>query len=390
MLPPHQSNSSRAAARRTVAVLATVFLASACGGNDASVVAGPQLAAESAASFERSSRKPASLHVYARYGSTCILDEVNVATCWGWNREGRHGDGTLVDQLLPTPVSGGLKFSALGLGDATTCGLTLAGAAYCWGADGIRWPWQTDYRLAPKLVTGGDVFSFLSSGDVSACGITTGGETKCWPLLLVDVMIPAVVSGAPAFVSLVQGYDHKCGLTARGSASCWGYNPFGQVGDGSSGNSIATPTEVPGGHRVSALAAGFFHTCGVEKSGAAWCWGSNFFGALGDGTTTDRSTPTRVSTTLKFEQISAGNAHTCALTKDGSAYCWGIRAGPNGEQTMAPAAVPGGLRFREITAGGHTCGVTRDDLVYCWGSNSWGEVGDGTTLPRLTPTLVQR
>lgn len=336
------------------------------------------------------------LHVYARYGGTCVLDEQGTASCWGWNREGRNGDGTLVDQLLPTPVSGGLTFASLAANDATTCGLTPAGRVYCWGADGVRWPWQTDYRLEPRLVTGADVFAFMSWSDWNGCGITTQAETKCWPVMLADVYTPQTVAGAPDLVTLAQGNDFQCGLTRRGEAFCWGYNSSGQVGSGSTDVSVATPTQIGGSLRFEAITGGFAHACALDRHGVAYCWGMNFFGSLGDGTTTNRNTPTPVATSLRFEKISGGNSHTCALTKDGTAYCWGSGwSGQLGNEVLGGTTEPtvsvaGELRFREISAGGvHTCGVTRDDEVYCWGNNSWGEIGDGTTTARTTPTKVQ-
>ena len=339
------------------------------------------------------------VHVYARYGGTCILDAQGVASCWGWNREGRHGDGTLTDQPLPTPVSGGLTFVSLAAADHTTCGLTTDGAVYCWGADGDRLPEQTDYRLEPKRVTGNDVFAAMSSSDWNACGITTRGDTKCWPLFYTDVFTPQSLAGAPALLSFSTpgSTSTLCGLAARGKAYCWGANSFGQAGIGSPGSDLPSPTAVVGGIRFEQLTGGFLHTCGVDRRGTAYCWGYNYFGGLGDGTTTDRSAPTPVSTTLQFTQISGGNSHSCGLTKDGSVYCWG--SGYSGQlglglyvQTTAPTTpVPGGLQFKEISAGGtHSCGVTRGDQVYCWGDNSWGQLGDGTTISRTEPTLVQQ
>jgi alpha-tubulin suppressor-like RCC1 family protein len=54
-----------------------------------------------------------------------------------------------------------------------------------------------------------------------------------------------------------------------------------------------------------------------------------------------------------------------------------------------PTLVAGGLRFLEVYAGGaHSCGITTTNRAYCWGSNSFGQLGDGTTTQRLTPVPV--
>ena len=97
-------------------------------------------------------------------------------------------------------------------------------------------------------------------------------------------------------------------------------------------------------------------TCGVTPDHRAYCWGDNFLGQLGDGTTTDRLTPVAVAGGLRFREVSTGFVHTCGVTPDDRAYCWGLNAsGQLGDGTttnrLTPVAVAGGLRFRQVTAG---------------------------------------
>jgi alpha-tubulin suppressor-like RCC1 family protein len=143
------------------------------------------------------------------------------------------------------------------------------------------------------------------------------------------------------------------------------------------------------------VSGGNFHTCGVTTDSRLYCWGRNFYGELGDGTTTDRLKPVPVATTLRFREVSAGNFFNCALTTDYRAYCWGWNGmGGLGDGTttnrLKPVAVAGGRRFRQITTGSyHTCAVGyTDNRGYCWGSNSDGQAGDGTTTGRLRPVAV--
>ncbi len=142
------------------------------------------------------------------------------------------------------------------------------------------------------------------------------------------------------------------------------------------------------------LAAGWYHTCGVASDGRAWCWGLNRDGALGDGTTTDRSIPTAVLTTLRFRQISAGAFSTCGITTDDRAVCWGfggdgqLGTGTTGRR-LTPVAVAGTRRFRDVRVGyRHACAVTFADVAFCWGDNPTGQLGDGTTTRRLKPARV--
>ena len=106
--------------------------------------------------------------------------------------------------------------------------------------------------------------------------------------------MPVAVSGGLTFTALAlgQGGEHTCGLVSGGAAYCWGLNNGGSLGDGSQTMRL-TPVAVSGGLEFNELAVGT-HTCGLVRGGAAYCWGLNRFGALGDGSTTNRFTPVAV------------------------------------------------------------------------------------------------
>lgn len=172
-----------------------------------------------------------------------------------------------------------------------------------------------------------------------------------------------------------------------------GSNFNGQLGDGTSIDRL-TPTQVAGELAFTSIALGAFDTCG-PSAGAAYCWGYNGDGQLGDGTIANRLTPTLVSGELTFTSVVPGWFHSCGVTSGGTAYCWGRNDfGQVGDGTttnrLTPAQVAGGLTFTSTAAMGasYSCGLTSGVTAYCWGYNLGGQLGDGTTTNRVTPTLV--
>ena len=116
------------------------------------------------------------------------------------------------------------------------------------------------------------------------------------------VSYPGQATTAPALSSLTAGGDRTCGLDASGAAWCWGNNVDGALGDGTTASRpIAAP--VSGGLTFSALRTGPNSVCGSTTSGEIWCWGLNTFGQVGDGTTTSRLVPVRVSLTPVAQSI---------------------------------------------------------------------------------------
>ena len=141
--------------------------------------------------------------------ATCALTKTGAAYCWGYQRNG----ATIAS---PEAVKGGLTFTRLTHG----CALATDGAAFCVepGADGLA-----AVAMAPG-------FTFTDIGVAShyfLCGLTAAGAVYCWGTLYDDfggatVVEPTALGGGLTFTSLsAYGSDNMCGITTAGVAYCW-------------------------------------------------------------------------------------------------------------------------------------------------------------------------
>jgi alpha-tubulin suppressor-like RCC1 family protein len=227
----------------------------------------------------------------------------------------------------------------------------------------------------------------VPSGEVAVQVSIAGLPTPATATLL-------VLPSGPRFSAIGAGGGFTCGIVRDEGAFCWGSGIGGLLGVGAELNHSPVPLRVSGGAAFRAIGVGRLHACALDPGGAAFCWGRNGSGQLGDGTMTPRPAPVPVAGGMAFTAISAGGFHTCGLVAGGEAWCWGENAlGQLGVADTGVSAVPlpvaGGLRFSSISAGGfHTCGLTADGQAWCWGTNGHGELGTGTRENSSVPVRV--
>lgn len=336
---------------------------------------------------------------------TCALLETGAVKCWGGSGIGQHGGN---NQGLPLDVfglaSGVQKVVA---GKAHSCALMNTGSVKCWGSnrDGQLGGDVLGTRLRPIEVTGLDSrVTALAAGGSHTCALLKTGEVRCWGsgrygqlghgVTTERSPIPVAVSGLESkAVHIVATSSATCALLDTGEVVCWGYRH-----DGTGGYDL-TPTRINGlPGTVVDMEAGSATICvRLEQTGSPHsrmaCWGSDAYGALGDGPTssTGRTPVTPLGLDRGVDAIAAGGSHTCALHKDGRLLCWGDDAegqlgnGGVSPQLDSPGYVAGlDVAIDSIVAGGsHTCALLQSGAVQCWGSDEWGQIGVGVPETRL-------
>jgi len=353
------AGTTRAGLRRLAVPAALISLAAGLG----SVVAAPHAALASSQGASS---------ISAGDAQSCAIER-GKAYCWGDNELGELGDGSTASSSVPVAVDtrgvlAGKTLTQITTSGGHTCALDHVGAAYCWG--------RNDNGQ-------------LGDGSTADSSVPVAVDTY------------GVMAGQ-ALTRITAGVWHTCALDRAGAAYCWGWDQYGQLGDGSTADSsVPVAVDTSGalaGKTLTQITVGLVHTCALDSTGAAYCWGDSSYGELGDRSNTGSSVPVAVDTSgaladKTLTQITAGWLHVCALDSTGAVYCWGYNAyGELGDGSIGfstnssvPVAVDtsgvlAGKTLTQITAGSvHTCALDTAGAAYCWGFNAYGGLGAGTT-----------
>ncbi|HYF40331.1 MAG TPA: hypothetical protein VD930_11620, partial [Gemmatimonadales bacterium] len=244
----------------------------------------------------------------------------------------------------------------LAANDTEVCALNNQGAVYCW--------WISEQTLAPRRKFQGlTATGVYGNSGRRTCIIAEDTTVACQDFFSEAETVEP--TGGRTFVTLAVGDYHTCGLTAAGAAWCWGDNTHGQLGDGTTTNRAAAVL-VQGGHSFSQITAGLWHTCGLTTAGAIYCWGRGSAGSMGDDNRDESSQPVDVDGAPELTQLGDG---TCALDAAGAAWCWPRSLEVQGAQQITGASGLVSLRT--------PCGLRATGEMLCWGYNYYGWFGNG-------------
>lgn len=246
----------------------------------------------------------------------CALATSGDIYCWGDYDFNVRGTGGPVEHdwnLIPNLVVGGWAFKGLATGIWHSCGLATNGEALCWGRPSQVGMLDPPIRNGgcglpvscvdhPVRADGGRQFRQLEAGVVT-CGIDGQERLYCWGFngtgavgdgSTIDRIEPVQIDVPGGVTTIAVGLRYTCAISTREVTYCWGANGNSRLGTGRPEQILASPTAVLTPAPLLSLAVGSSHTCGLDASGAAWCWGLNSFGQLGTGDTTRSPVPTRV------------------------------------------------------------------------------------------------
>ncbi|NDG84787.1 MAG: choice-of-anchor D domain-containing protein, partial [Proteobacteria bacterium] len=229
---------------------------------------------------------------------------------------------------------------------------------------------------------------------VAASPTTTGTLTStlnrtCTQSTLTGVSLTS--SGFSGSVSAVTlGDSQTCALISDGTIRCWGSNTYGQLGDGTTTQRL-TPIAVSGISTATSVVMGTSHTCALLSDSTVKCWGRNdALQSGGTSTTTNSVTPTQIQRSAGtpltgVSSIAAGANHTCAVLNSGTVFCWG-QASVNGTASSSTYALQiSNITDASTSAGaiaggsGFACAVRTGGGVRCWGLNAIKQLGNNTT-----------
>lgn len=302
----------------------------------------------------------------------------------------------LTGASLPVASASISKVSA---GQTSGCLLMSNGKVLCWGANSTGQLGEGTGlgSVSPMEVTGLSQAVEVQVGYTQACARTSSSGLFCWgensgqfgvgDSLSRFEAVQVPVTNVSAFA---MGHTHLC-VISGGAVKCAGSNDYGQLGNGTTTNST-TFVPVTGISNAISIAAGARYSCAVLSTGAIKCWGINWTNQLGNGSTTDSPLPVDVSGITDAVSVATAGANTCARLLDGSVKCWGIYyygvigvASPVfGE---APPTTVGGLsNVVDLRMGyNHACGLDNVGSLKCWGDNRAGQLGNGTSQRSVVP-----
>jgi alpha-tubulin suppressor-like RCC1 family protein len=332
---------------------------------------------------------------------------------WGFNSSGQLGNGTTTDSSTAVQVNlpTGTTVAAVAGGAYHTLALTSGGQVLAWGLNGSGQLGNgTTTNSSTPVPLFGPAITEIAAGFSHSLALTYYGQVLAWgdntygqlgngTTTPSSTPIAVSLPSGTTVTAIASGLYQSLALTSTGQVLAWGYNPNGQLGNGTTTNSSTpVPVSLPSGTTATAIAGGYLHSLALTSSGQVLAWGDNSVGQLGNGTITNSTIPVQVSLPAGTiaTALSSGRYHSLALTSTHQVLAWGDNnhgqlgnGGAASSTTPVQVSLPPGTAVTAIAGGSfQSLALTSAGQVLAWGLNATGQLGNGTTTDSSTPVLA--
>lgn len=292
-------------------------------------------------------------HDSSGFGNLAIKKD-GTLWAWGWNNIGQLGVGNTVNQWVPMQIGTDKDWKEISWGYHHALAIKNNGTLWAWG-------WNRDGQL----------------GDGTYIDRTT----------------PQQIGSDTNWKMVAAGFSHSVALKTDGSVWAWGMNDFGQIGNNSYVHKIPTPTRAGLDNDWVHISAGEETVLAIKSNGTLWGWGNNVVGQIGGGIGSQR-VPTQKGTETDWKTAEAGTSHSFAIKNNGTLWAFGNNQyGQLGDGTLinrsAPIQIGTDTNWKQVVPGiQHSVGLKTDGSLWTWGDNSFSQLGDGTSTNKIVPTMV--
>jgi alpha-tubulin suppressor-like RCC1 family protein len=336
----------------------------------------------------------------------------NDGTGWSWgdNTYGQLGTNNRTSYSSPVSIVGGNSFIQISAGYYHSLAIN--------GSNGTGWSWgdNTYGQLgnnsktsssSPVSIVGGNSFIQISSGYYHSLAIRgSDGTGWAWGFNIsgqlgnnntTSYSSPVSIVGENSFIQISGGGSYSLAIRGSdGSGWGWGYNWYGQLGNNTT-TGYSSPISIVGENSFIQISAGASHSLAIRgNDGTGWGWGANTYGQLGTNNRTSYSSPVSIVGGNSFIQISSSFHHSLAIRgNDGTGWAWGYNVygqlGNNSRtSSSSPVSIVGGMSFIQISAGTYQSLAIRgsDGTGWAWGANTYGQLGNNSRTSSSSPVSI--